>query len=121
MTDQELFNIVATHLLTQNARSLGGTTEDICAYRGDNGLKCAVGVLISDKYYEEKFEGLPCSAGVVLKALELSLGFLTADQIDLLTRLQIIHDRKLVKDWESYLEELAYEYELDMPEVPVHV
>lgn len=50
MTNQEIFDTVATHLLRQNARSMGprtdprfGTLSRGCAYRGDGGLRCAIG------------------------------------------------------------------------------
>jgi hypothetical protein len=42
-TAQEVFDQVATHLLTQRQRS---TTKGNCAYRGDDGLKCAAGCLL---------------------------------------------------------------------------
>lgn len=45
---QELFDRISKHLLKQNERSaehIGGA----CRYRGDNGLKCAVGAIIPDK------------------------------------------------------------------------
>jgi hypothetical protein len=48
-TEQEVFDQIATHLLTQERASISGGA---CAYRGDNGLKCAAGCLISDDEYK---------------------------------------------------------------------
>ncbi len=44
MTKQEIFDKVATHLLTQNEKALNSVGG--CVYRTDKGLKCAVGCLI---------------------------------------------------------------------------
>lgn len=51
---QEIFDIVSTHLLSQNKKSVNSAR--CCRYRGLNGLKCAVGILIPDEEYEERFE-----------------------------------------------------------------
>ena len=48
---QELFDKIATHLLTQGARSENSLGK--CLYRGEFGRKCAVGCLISDEEYEQ--------------------------------------------------------------------
>lgn len=52
-TAQEVFDQVATHLLTQMERSRG---ENKYAYRSASGLKCAAGCLIGDDEYNERFE-----------------------------------------------------------------
>ena len=54
-TAQEVFDQVATHLLTQNERSLDGAS---CSYRNCDGLKCAAGCLISDDEYDNQMEGI---------------------------------------------------------------
>jgi hypothetical protein len=54
-TAQELFTKVRTHLLAQRKKSLNN--KGLCAYRGTNGLKCALGCLIADEDYHPKFEG----------------------------------------------------------------
>ena len=56
MEPQQIFNKVATHLLKQNKRSIDKGT-DVCLYRGPNGTKCAVGVLIPDSLYLKTMEG----------------------------------------------------------------
>jgi hypothetical protein len=58
-TLQEIFNIVSAHLLTQIKRSikrLNSSYFSACAYRGNEGLKCAAGVLIPDDQYEPEME-----------------------------------------------------------------
>jgi hypothetical protein len=58
-TLQEVFNIVSAHLLTQIKRSikrLNSSYFSACAYRGNEGLKCAAGVLIPDEQYEPEME-----------------------------------------------------------------
>lgn len=48
MTNQEIFEKVAKHLLDQGRRSTLATPtgdEGACAYRGTGGAKCAVGCL----------------------------------------------------------------------------
>lgn len=50
---QELFEKIVTNLWNQNCKS-----ESIvgCAYRGDNGTKCAIGFIIDDSDYNIAFE-----------------------------------------------------------------
>lgn len=70
MTNQEIFDKVATHLLSQGKRSaLGGVG---CAYRGDGGLQCAIGCLIPDELYRYELEGWGaafCTVGAVVAKL----------------------------------------------------
>lgn len=54
-TPQEVFDQVATHLLTQNARSTGGDRGG-CFYRSPTGLKCAAGCLIADDEYRGRMD-----------------------------------------------------------------
>lgn len=58
LTPQEAFDTVARHLFAQGRlalRDFGG--EEGCVYRGDDGCKCAVGILIPDELYDPKMEG----------------------------------------------------------------
>jgi hypothetical protein len=52
---QAIFNRVARHLFAQGRQSL--CEGDVCAYRGDGGTRCAVGVLITDEEYHPRMEG----------------------------------------------------------------
>ncbi len=55
MNAQEIFDTVAKHLFAQGQQSISREADDkdgwTCVYRGPNGLKCAVGALISDELY----------------------------------------------------------------------
>lgn len=71
MNAQEIFETVVRHLSKQGRRSMralhgaerpewieGGAPAMRCAYRGDGGTMCAVGVLIPDEEYRPTLEGL---------------------------------------------------------------
>jgi hypothetical protein len=57
MEAQEIFDTVATHLFKQGRQSLHAGYDTMCAYRGADGAKCAVGVLIPDELYNDMMEG----------------------------------------------------------------
>lgn len=105
MTRQETFDIVTKHLLTQNAVSEdeGGT----CMYRGPNGLKCAVGVLIPDELHCPSMEGEPADGWMVADILR-PLGH----DVELCADLQRIHDIGYTDDWHEALADLACEHGL---------
>jgi len=52
MTPQEIFDTVVDHLLSQGMKS----SVAVCMYRTSTGLKCAVGILISDSDYDSDME-----------------------------------------------------------------
>ena len=56
-TAQEVFDYVIGHLVSQGKQSIQMEGGESCAYRGDNGAKCAVGVLIPDEVYNDVMEG----------------------------------------------------------------
>lgn len=102
-TLQEVFDIVVTHLLTQNQKA---ALNQSCRYRAGH-LKCAVGCLIPDELYTTRIEGIP--------ALYLGEDFymLFDKDIDrpvlrhLLMQLQGIHDCYLPRHWHKELEASA--------------
>lgn len=102
---QDLFTKVATHLLTQNARSLDETL--IPAYRGLEGRTCAIGCLISDADYTLAMEAQCVTAGVVWSALRFPEALK-----GLLSYLQSIHDMTPVADWPETLAAAALIYNL---------
>lgn len=53
-TNQEIFDIVAAHLLQQGVPCKDGLS---CRYRGVDNTKCAVGCLIKDADYDKNMEG----------------------------------------------------------------
>jgi hypothetical protein len=114
MTPQEIFDTVAKHLFTQGKQS---TDYVSCLYRGPEGTKCAVGILIPDAAYDADMER--CSvAGLfdpdACQLDEFSLPAWMAEHVNLLQRLQDVHDTKHHWDddermrWELSLAAQAY-------------
>lgn len=108
-TQQEIFDVVATHLLAQGAKSVGWTGE--CLYRGPKGLKCAIGVLISDELYSPEIEG----ASISCLRFDVYLPFINRDKFPFLEKLQRVHDKCPVEDWRDELAKVAKKYALKMP------
>jgi len=95
-TKQEAFDTVAKHLFEQGRASKRGV---YCAYRGEGGTKCAVGVLIPDELYDEEMDNTAYSNPtgiftVVRKFPELKriFGRGKASIIPMLGDLQYLHD-----------------------------
>jgi hypothetical protein len=108
MNRQEMFNFVATHLLTQKCRSKefeNGT----CMYRGPGGLKCAVGALIPDAIYDRAFEG-ESAVSLIERFPEVKQYI---PDVDLAQDLQYIHDDVPTEQWLTALKELAYVQDLN--------
>lgn len=123
-TDQEIFDITATHLLSQNEKSIikSPDTEHgitpACRYRGEGGLKCAIGPLIPDDLYSANMEGLSIHRlfGRFPTLME-KCGLNICNQ-SLLIELQNIHDDYKVEEWRVLLWRLATANRLD-PKVTV--
>jgi hypothetical protein len=119
LTQQEVFNKVARHLILQNKQSTGiykdidGGGKFGCMYRGDNGLMCAAGCVIPDELYSPDIENTCFSALCYSDARYQEL--FNNESVRLVTDLQIIHDGKFCTsdEWPARLEELALEYKLD--------
>jgi hypothetical protein len=80
MNAQEIFDTVAKHLAQQAGQA---TLGDACAYRGDDGRKCAAGILINDEEYEPAMEG---------KMADEVLPSRLMRHLDLILSLQMVHD-----------------------------
>ena len=109
MKKKEVFKVVATHLLTQNSKSVEPDENGMCRYREQQSNKsCAVGVLISDPHYDLGLEGCAADTNNVVEALQASLKtkLKSSDKL-LLCRLQDIHDFSTVSDWKKELNDLA--------------
>lgn len=114
MTKQEIFDKVATHLLTQNAKSMNASG---CAYRGAEGRKCAIGCLIPDEDYTPRLEGKTVMTATskinVATAVNKSIRAKTLITLKFLQRLQAVHDLWPVEEWRNKLAEVAKDFELD--------
>lgn len=98
MTDQETYDIVKKHLLCQMKHSKTGYS---CRYRGDNGLKCALGALIPDEKYGSEMDGQI----YYIDDLIVDLGLTQSP--DFLGKLQSIHDGYMPEEWAARLSAFA--------------
>lgn len=117
-TPQSIFNQVAEHLLTQNARSLDPDNAR-CAYRGRDDQRCAVGCLITDELYKDSMEDesvhyLPVRAAVrkSIDPQDLMTGADWDTTKELLAKLQKMHDNFEPEGWPKRLDEIATEFDL---------
>lgn len=72
MGKQRVFDVVVKHLGTMKQQSIAPERTAgmvTCAYRGLNGAKCAIGVLMSDHRYRPEFAGKAVSTSIVSAAL----------------------------------------------------
>ncbi len=103
---RKIFNTVKNHLLRQNKRSVNWT-GDVCAYRGDNGLKCAVGCLISNKAYHKELEGqIVTEKWVKFALIESGIPADDDEVLSMLGKLQRIHDTVQIYNWPGVLKDL---------------
>ena len=103
---REIFDKVKTHLLAQGERALEGS---MCVYHAQSGLKCAVGCLITEEAYSEALEGdtIDTADDLGLRAaLEASGISLDRTTINMLFRLQSIHDEIGANRWGHALDNL---------------
>lgn len=103
MNHEEIYRKVREHLLGQgkvSASVLG------CVYRSPEGLKCAIGCLISDEFYYSNLETRGIYDSSVQYAVEGSLEekINWAEEKDFFQELQSIHDRCNPATWESELD-----------------
>lgn len=105
-TEQEVFDQVARHLLTQNSKSLH-SDDNNCAYLSSDGRKCAAGCLIAKDEYRGEIEGTIWS-GLISKYKY------TAAHENLISELQKIHDFHDVFDWKLKLNKLAKDRNLKL-------
>ena len=115
MTRQEIYVKVRDCLLKQKAKSthIGvndyGVTFRECAYRGDNGMQCAIGCLISDALYTPEMEGRNvsylCDNSYLKPPSDATLA--------LLCSLQYVHDQTPPETWPQGLVALAERHGLE--------
>ena len=110
MSEQEVFDTVAKHLLTQKEKCFIAGSHRDCAYRqvveNNKVLKCAAGCLIEDGEYDSDLEGKAWDdliyAGVIVDA-----------NMPLICKLQIIHDDNEPYNWRFSLMNLAIDRKLN--------
>lgn len=97
---REMFSIVKAHLLKQRKRCL--SRFGLCVYKNEEGLACAVGVLLDAKPNEfDPFDGLDSKA-VQTRLVEKGWPS-DKESLSLLADLQEIHDLVEPNHWEGRL------------------
>lgn len=117
-TAQQVFDQVATHLLTQKKKSrvihrdngkLRFPKGDSCVYRTPEGLKCAAGCLISDEEYltliGESRNSIPWRSLI-------ARGVAPEEHSGLITALQKCHDHNTIENWHKHLVDIARAFNL---------
>lgn len=104
-TPQQVFDHVATHLLTQNKRSTNKNRD--CLYKSPEGLKCAAGCIIADDEYNEKMED------VVWRML-VRREVVPEAHMELISDLQYCHDDYEPRIWKRKLKEIAKYHNLSI-------
>lgn len=114
LREQHTFDVVKEHLLSMETPSLlpNGDSSD-CAYHGENGGRCAIGIILPDYVYSESFElesidSLMEAEQDVIDAL-MNEGY--SIDPEFLVSLQQIHD-SFFTNMEEHLVKLAIQYEL---------
>lgn len=112
-TAQQIFDQVARHLLQQGKRSIRASS--MCAYRGRDDLKCAVGCIISDEEYKSEMEGFTWGIGFITELVKMGVLDKSAKDTDynILRSLQEVHDNSLPELWEILLSDCAESYNLE--------
>lgn len=123
----EAVRTVRTFLLEQGgpATTLDRIGEALCAYRGDNGRKCAVGCLIPDSEYDPYIEGL--GVGTIGKKY-FPKSLMGIDRA-FLAKMQSIHDtfnskndraeslNELPREWDEYINDKFDKLEAELDEI----
>lgn len=111
MRDQEMFERVYHHLMTQGGRSCVQHPRGILipAYYGDHGRQCPVGLFIPPEAYDPAFEAMS------LWQLIPRCSALQGVNVSLLSALQTCHDTLSPPRWKKRLQILAHEYKLVVP------
>jgi hypothetical protein len=101
---QTTYNEIVSGLRKQNAKSVG--ENGCCMFRGLNNTKCAIGMILPDELYNPLFDNPKSDLTV------WSLDIIKRHNEKLLSALMIVHDQKLIKDWEQQFEGVAVRFGL---------
>lgn len=105
-TDEGVFEFVKQHLITQGQKSSSSTS---CYYKNTLGLKCAIGCLIEDKFYDDNLEFKNGDDPIVLNAVRKSVPNWKINK-NMLLKLQELHDEFEPNEWKYSLNYLQEEY-----------
>lgn len=91
--------------------------EARCAYRGENGMKCAIGYIIPDDKYSPEIEGFTAQDPPVIECLNDFVDEEDYSRISFLMSLQTQHDSaNSPEDMEKRYRNFAAEQQLTIPE-----
>ena len=107
-SEQEIFDKVAVHLLTQKKKAVDDGNAGFCMYRAPDGGKCAVGCLIPDEDYRTSMEG----ESVAYLSDHFESCAWMYKYLDLLCKLQGLHDNFTPSEWPLALREIATDFKL---------
>jgi hypothetical protein len=94
LTKQEIFTKAYAGLKSQGFERSTGGRRGACMYRGENGMKCAVGWPIPDDKYDPTIEGTSACDMVVINGLEDHFDIWTdSSNYDFIINLQECHDK----------------------------
>jgi hypothetical protein len=112
MKPQEIFDLVVSHLRLQSQKSqVFDNNQSFFMYKNPDGLMCPVGFLIMDDEYHPDMEGKPVHKVIFMGPT--SLRDRLSQHINLLSRLQAIHDGEPIEKWEQLLEFAAKDFKLN--------
>jgi hypothetical protein len=115
-TAQEVFDFVCLKVLEQGKPSYRGGA---CAYRGEDGLKCAVGHLIEDDAFAAELDKRTLGVAVGMFNTEdfERLGWRGPAHLKLLSELQVAHDcagdHEFVSGFSGAARDIARKFHLD--------
>jgi hypothetical protein len=130
---QKIFDRVATHLLTQNAKAKDGSA---CQYRAPGNRSCAVGCLIPDNLYDASIEGVgithildssllvfstderKAAVKKLKKLIRGAVGATKESDFCLLRDLQVVHDDEITENWGNELRTVAHKHNLNTNALP---
>lgn len=120
---QRFFDIAASGLLRQMEKSRSDGYSSVCAYRGRDGNKCAIGFLISDESYSSKIEGLSAtSLAVVERVFESHRELIDSNPLSdyelheikvFLEQVQYVHDYIEIHSWRDEFKKIADKHGLE--------
>jgi hypothetical protein len=101
-----MFLAVANHLLHQGRRAVDENNE--CVYLSEDGLKCAAGCLLPEEHYDEDIEGAYVTDEQVIEHFNMAgVNLREQANLDLIRKLQTVHDDSDPKDWYDKLMDIA--------------
>jgi hypothetical protein len=112
VTDKYIFEYIADKLLAQNARSMF-PDKKLCAYRGDNGMKCAIGHVIADEHYAMGLEGSGIEGVIDIVKKSNPEWVVTEDSMEMLRLLQNVHDVENPENWGKHFALIADNFQED--------